>query len=165
LRGDVYERVVRNIEQSRHGSIYINFTISRENHDIFEEAAEEILKIRNIRGILFHIFTPYKGSDPDLKLTAEEKDRVLGRLLKIKRKHPVRIFNTFDGLRAMRSKDWDRPIWASIVSNRGQIGPCCCREGIYDKEICEECGCTPAVETYVLQEGKVLAGMENLRFI
>ena len=59
LRGNVYNKVIRNIIMSKHKKIYINFTISKENILNFDAAAEHLFTLKNIRGILFHIFTPY----------------------------------------------------------------------------------------------------------
>ena len=63
MRGDIYQTIIENIIESKHPRIYANFTISKNNLGSFEKGAEAIFKIHNIRGILFHLFTPYIGSD------------------------------------------------------------------------------------------------------
>ncbi len=165
IRGDIHESVVANIAASRHEHIYINFTISKINYAGFDSSAASILKLKNVRGILFHLFTPYIGADVSLSLDHAERIHALERLRRIKKKHPLRISNTFAGLRALKDNNWERNIWTSIVASQGQISSCCCRKGIYDHEVCEACGCSPAVETWVLQTLKPTAIIENLRFL
>lgn len=165
IRGDISRRVWNNINQSTHNRIYINFTISRINQDTFIENAKEILNNKKVKGILFHIFTPYINSDKSLLLTSTEQKIVLKQLLKFKREHPIKVSNTFDGIKNLMRNNWSRPIWSSIVINQNVVMECCCREGISNKEICELCGCSPAVESYVLEKLYPLAIIENFRFL
>jgi MoaA/NifB/PqqE/SkfB family radical SAM enzyme len=165
IRGDCHSRVIENIGASSHPGIYVNFTVSRMNLNAFDKAIEDILSIRNIRGMLVHLFTPYIGSDPCLRLDKRERASAIDTIIRLKRRHPLRITNTFDGLRALKDNRWPRPLWSSVVINRGQVGMCCCRQGIYDRQVCENCGCSPATETYVLEQAKPLAIIENLRFL
>lgn len=165
LRGPVYNKVVRNISMSKHKKIYINFTISKENFLDFDASAEQILALAKVRGIFFHIFTPYIGSDESLALTNEEKQLVIRKLQRIKNRHPLKVTNTYDGIKALRENVWERPLWGSVTINQGEPSLCCCRKGIYDNKVCSQCGCSPAVETWVLQKLKPLAIIENLRFL
>ncbi|MFC1698759.1 radical SAM protein [Candidatus Omnitrophota bacterium] len=165
IRGDVYGDVIHNISQSNHEGIYINFTISKVNLMDLEDSADVVLNCRDIRGVLFHLCTPYIGSDETIMLDEEERNIAINKLQRIKKRHPTKVSNTFDGINLLKSNRWERPIWASIVINQGKISPCCCRKGIYDSDVCLKCGCSPAVETLVLQRLKPLAIIENLRFL
>lgn len=165
MRGAIYSRVVHNIVTSPHKRIYINFTVSRVNADDFEKAAERMFKLKNVRGILFHLFTPYLGSEKSLTLPAAERGEVIRKIYNIKKRHPWKVFNTFDGIKALSDDRWPRRVWGSLTINQGEMVPCCCRKGIYDGAVCKNCGCTPAVETWVLQTAKPLALLENLRFL
>ncbi|MEI8344439.1 MAG: radical SAM protein [Candidatus Omnitrophota bacterium] len=165
IRGVFYQKVVANIQRSRHKRIYINFTISAKNCATFFEAAEQILRIKNVRGIMFHLFTPYLGSDESLTLTPSQRADAVRRMLRFKWRHPVRVFNTFAGIRALRKDNWKRPIWSSITINRGEVTECCCRRGICDDRVCAACGCSPAVETWVLQTLDPMAIIENMRYL
>jgi MoaA/NifB/PqqE/SkfB family radical SAM enzyme len=165
LRGDHHAKVCQNIRASAHNRIYVNFTISRINARDFEQAAWRILQMKKIKGILFHLYTPYVGADPALALDAHLKRDVLWRLSRLKRRHPIKIFNTFAGLKALRTDQWQRPVWGSVTMNQGELSTCCCRKGIYDVGVCQNCGCTPAVETWVLQQAKWTAFLENLRYL
>ena len=165
IRGTVFSKVLKNITESSHRGIYINFTISSNNWKSFSESAEEILSIKNVNGILFHLFTPYTGCDESLLLEPEQRQNVLQKLLNFKCRHPIKTFNTFAGISELRRDRWERPIWASVTINQGQITECCCRDGIYDESVCRRCGCSPAVETWVLQQLKMTAMIENLRYL
>ncbi len=165
IRGDVYSQVVKNITSSSHHGIYINFTISKINFHNLENSAEYIFNLKNVKGILFHIFTPYIGSNKNLALNSDERNYSIDKLYKIKKRHPIRVSNTFSGIRTLKKDNWIRPIWSSITINQGEIGPCCCRKGIYNEDVCRNCGCTPAIETWVLERLSPLAIIENLRFL
>jgi MoaA/NifB/PqqE/SkfB family radical SAM enzyme len=165
LRGGVYSRVVGNMRRSRHPGLSVNFTVSRLNWRDFERAARPLLRGPRLRGVLFHLFTPYVGSDPDLRLTPAQRRQVVSGIRRLKQQYPLRVTNTFDGIRALASGRWARPVWGSIVANRGDITTCCCRAGIADADVCAGCGCTPAVETFVLQQVGPLALLENLRYV
>lgn len=103
--------------------------------------------------------------DAGLVINETQRTIVIEKLMKIKRKHPFKVVNTFDGLKYLKNNQWRRPVWSSITINQGQMGLCCCRKGIYDESVCEQCGCSPAVESFVLQEFKPTAIIENLRFL
>ena len=165
IRGSIYNKVINNITNSSHKGIYINFTISRNNYNTFFNAAEKILSIPGIKGILFHLYTKYIGGDESLTLDSIIRKKVFNNLTAFKHKHPVTTFNTFAGIRALLKDNWERPTWASVTINQGNISECCCRDGIYDKNVCRNCGCSPAVETWVLQSFKLTAILENLRYL
>ncbi|MDD4182904.1 MAG: hypothetical protein PHT53_03685, partial [Candidatus Omnitrophica bacterium] len=165
IRGRIYDDVLNNLNNSNHRGIYVNFTVSAVNAWNFEQAAAQIFDIKNVRGIFFHLFTPYLGSNKAMILDEKTKRSVIDKLIRIKRRHPFRVVNTFDGLKYLKRDKWRRPVWSSITINQGQLGLCCCRKGIYDETVCKECGCSPAVESFVLQEAKPAAIIENLRFL
>lgn len=165
LRGSQASIVVDHIRSSRHLGIYVNFVISALNRSRIEEGAESILELENVRGILFHLFTPYVGSDRSLLLDPVERHRAIRTVHRLKVRHPLRVTNTLAGLSALDANVWPRPLWSSVTVNRGEVTPCCCRSGIADSETCSLCGCTPAVETHVLERLRPTAVVDYLRFL
>ena len=165
IRGEGFERVWRNIQHSGHPRIYVNYTASRLNAHNLEQAFERMAACPSIGGVMFHLFSPVVGSDPDLALDDQARHRVVRQIIRLKRRHPLRVTNTYDGLRALRDDTWERPVWSAVVINQGAVTSCCCREGIFDERTCRLCGCTPAMETWVLQQLRPLALLENLRFL
>ncbi len=165
-RGGSYKTIMKNIMKSKHQRIYINYTISSINMINLEEAVANIFRYKEIRGIFFHLFTPYVGLDNnDLTLTRADRRKAIEKIRALKRKNPMRVLNTFAGLKGLYNDNWQRPTWASVVINDGELTECCCREAIRNPRVCRNCGCTPAVETWVLQEMKPSAIVENLRFL
>jgi hypothetical protein len=124
-----------------------------------------MLALKNVKGILFHLYTKYIGGDETLVLSEKDRRAALQRLWKFKILHPVTVFNTFSGIRALIKDNWKRRTSASVTINQGVLSECCCRIGIYDETVCRMCGCTPAVETWVLQTFKPTAIIENLRYL
>jgi MoaA/NifB/PqqE/SkfB family radical SAM enzyme len=165
IRSSIYSRVVENIINSSHKGIHVNFTISSNNAGSFPVAAEKILATPNVKGILFHLYTKYLGGSESLVLEGEERQEAMRKLLRFKIRHPLAVFNTFSGIEALIKDNWERNTYASVTINRGVLSECCCRTGIYDVEVCRKCGCTPAVETWVLQALKPSAILENLRYL
>ena len=165
VRGEGFERVWRNIQRSAHPRIYVNYTASRLNAHSLEQAFDHMAASPAIRGVMFHLFTPVVGSDRGLALRGEQRRAMVRRLLRLKRRHPLQVTNTYDGLRALRDDTWRRPVWSAVVINQGQLTSCCCRDGIFDAQTCALCSCTPAMETWVLQRLRPLALLENLRFL
>ena len=161
----VYECVVRNLAASAHPHLHVNHTITSLNAAGLEKTLEHMLDLPGVRRVMIHLFTPYLGSDRSLLLDASTRADVIARLRRLKRRHPLRLTNTLSGLRALTRDRWPRPIWSSVTICRGMLGSCCCRLGIYDEEVCRACGCTPAVECYVLERLRPLAVLENLRFL
>jgi len=166
IRGEgVYKKVMENISKSSHNKIYINFVISKITIQNLENSIESMLSNKKIKGILLHLFTPYIGLTNEMGLDSLEREKAISKMWKIKKKHPWKVLNTFTGIRALEENSWERPIHSSVVINRGKIALCCCREGIYNKEVCKNCGCTPAIETWVLEKLKPMALIENLRLL
>lgn len=165
IRGSIYSKVIDNINQSTHNGLYINFTVSSNNYDTFIDVAKNILKMKNIRGILFLLYTKYIGGDESLVLEQDKRKDALKKIQVFKIGHPFSVFNTFSGISALKSGRWARNTYASVTINQGLLSDCCCRIGIYDKEVCENCGCTPAVETWALQTFKLSAIFENFRYL
>jgi len=165
-KSTLFDQIVRNLTESSHSRIYVNFTINALNSGVLEQEVEAILGLPNVRGVLLLLFTPYRGlEDSPVRLDPMQKKETLRKMQLLKRRHPFRITNSFAGIRALTRNTWRRPVWGSTVANGGELSTCCCREGIYDTEVCRECGCTPAVETWVLQSMKPSALLEYLRYL
>lgn len=165
IRGNIYNEVILNIKKTKHKGIYINFTISKINYLDFEKSAEKILNINNVKGILFHLYTNYLGGDQSLVIDAEKRKDILNRILRLKYRYPIKISNTFAGIKALIKDNWERPLWGSVTLNKGEVSACCCRNGIYDEAVCKNCGCSPAAETWVLQKVKISAVIENMKYL
>jgi MoaA/NifB/PqqE/SkfB family radical SAM enzyme len=135
LRGKTFDRIMGNIEDSAHPSLYINYTINSRNKDDIGGFCEYVDGIDAIRGVFFYFHTPYYGHD-DLYLEPAERRGILNRMLDYKRRY--KILNSRAGLKAALRNDWQRPLAACSVYEKGTIYDCC--RYSEDPRLCEQCG-------------------------
>jgi MoaA/NifB/PqqE/SkfB family radical SAM enzyme len=135
LRGKCFDRIMENIRNSTHPSLYINYTINVENKDEIGEFCATVDRIDNIRGVFFYFHTPYYGRD-ELYIEPDERRRILYRLLAFRKQY--RILNSQAGLRSALRDDWKRPLGICSVYEEGVVYECCRHSG--DPELCQQCG-------------------------
>ena len=135
LRGKSFERIMENIFESIHPSMFINYTINNYNKNEIEEFCGFIDKIHQIRGIFFYIHTPYYGYD-DLYIEPAGRNEILNKLLDYKKKY--KILNSKAGLNSALNNDWRRPLNICRVYEKGKMHECCSFPG--DPELCKNCG-------------------------
>jgi len=135
LRGNVFDRIMQNINESNHPSLYINFTINNINKNEVRDFCEFINSVKKIRGIFFYFHTPYYGYD-NLFIDSKEKTEILTRMIKNKRKY--KILNSKAGLKSAIRNDWKRPLDICKIYEGGKTFSCC---RFPDNEIlCRDCG-------------------------
>ena len=135
LRGKSFDRIMKNIHESNHTSIYINYTINSKNKSEIEDFCAFIENIPKIKGIFFYFHTPYYGFD-ELYLDKQSKKEVLLRLINLKNKY--KILNSKTGLKSAIKNDWNKNLKICRVYESGQFYNCC-RES-RNGEVCEVCG-------------------------
>ncbi len=135
LRGRVFDRIMNNILESKHRSLYINFTINNYNKNEIKDFCEYINEIKQIKGVFFYFHTPYYGYD-ELYIHVNEKKEILSKLIEYKKK--FKILNSTAGLKSALRNDWRRPLNICQVYEGGKTYSCC-RYGD-DEKLCEECG-------------------------
>ena len=135
LRGESFDRIMSNIQDSPHASLFINYTINTRNKDEIGAFCEHVHGVSNIRGVFFYLHTPYYGHDA-LELDFVERQRVLSDLLSLRRSY--RILNSTAGLRSALRNDWARPMAMCSVYEEGVVYECCRYSG--DPELCRQCG-------------------------
>lgn len=135
LRGKSFDRIMANIQDSGHPSLYINYTINSRNKDETGAFCEAVGGMPRVRGIFFYFHTPYYGRDA-LYIEPEEKRRILRELLVLRKRY--RILNSRAGLHSALRNDWKRPMGVCSVYEKGAVYECCRLCG--DPELCKECG-------------------------
>lgn len=135
LRGKTFDRIVKNISESKHPALYINFTINNYNKNEIQNFCEFINNIDQIRGVFFYFHTPYYGFD-DLYIEPEERKEILQRLIKYKKNY--KILNSKAGLKSALRNDWKRPLDICQVYEKGEIYTCC--RTPRDPNLCKNCG-------------------------
>ncbi len=135
LRGETFDTIVKNINSSKHPSLFVNFTINTYNQAEIESFCEYIGGIKKVRGIFFYFHTPYYGYD-DLYIGLSGREAILVRLLELKRKH--RILNSQSGLKSALKNDWQRPLDVCRIYEKNRIFECCRYPG--NPALCKNCG-------------------------
>ena len=76
LRGESFDRIMGNIRDSAHPSLYVNYTINNRNKEEIHEFCELMHGLEGIRGTFFYFHTPYYGHD-ELDVDPFEKQRLM----------------------------------------------------------------------------------------
>jgi MoaA/NifB/PqqE/SkfB family radical SAM enzyme len=135
LRGVSFARIIDNIRDSEHRSLFVNFTINNFNKNELEGFLSYIDGLKPIRGTFFYFHTPYYGHD-ELYVQPLERQLLLNDLLVYKRR--FRILNSRAGLLSARRNDWKRPLKICSVFEKGNCYECCRYPD--DPELCRNCG-------------------------
>lgn len=135
LRGKSFEKIMNNIKESSHPSLYINYTINSVNKNDIAGFCDFISTISKINGIFFYFHTPYYGYD-ELNLNSDSKTKILKELIELKKHYS--ILNSVPGLKSAIRNDWKRNIDICQVYEGGKFYKCC-REN-KNGEICKDCG-------------------------
>jgi len=135
LRGRSFDRIIDNIGNSTHPSLYINYTINTKNQHQIGAFCEYVEQIDRIRATFFYFHTPYYGYD-ELYIEPVERRRILNRLLEYQKEY--KVLNSPAGLRSALRDDWRRPLDICSVYENGVVYPCCRHSG--DPELCRQCG-------------------------
>lgn len=104
LRGQkgIYKLIKKNVDRSDL-KVTLACVITKRNYHCLEELVEEWSKT-NVRGIIFDFYTPIQGIEDDLWLDFEIRDKVIDRLIKLKKKYPDFFLLSENILRLMKSK-------------------------------------------------------------
>lgn len=135
-RGESFNRVITNIENSPHPHILANVTINRLN---YQEIPDLIQFLKNkVKGITFQFYYPFPDSE-DLWLSQTERVAILDKLISMK-KAGYPILNATRVLDAMKKNTWKCHPWLiGSVEPDGQVS-----YGCYLKNraeiACEKCG-------------------------
>ena len=135
LRGQTFERIMHNMQNSTHPSLYVNYTINQHNKSEIDEFCAYIDGMAHIRGVFFYFHTPYYGHDA-LYIESDERRRILHRLLDSRKRY--RILNSRAGLQSALRNDWQRPLGICSVYEKGTVYEYCRYSG--DAELCSHCG-------------------------
>jgi Fe-coproporphyrin III synthase len=135
LRGETFDKIMKNISESDHPSLFINFTINNYNKAEIEDFCKHVKLMSRINGIFFYFHTPYYGQD-DLYIEPAERNIILSRILNLKRSY--KILNSQAGLKSALNNDWKRPLSICRVYEKGTMYECCRYPG--DSKLCQNCG-------------------------
>lgn len=135
LRGESFDIIMKNIQESRHASLFINSIINSYNKDELESFCKYIDEIPNIQGTFFYFHMPYYRKD-DLYIDQEEREKILHKLLHFKKR--FKILNSYAGIKSAIRNDWERPLEICRVYEKGYVHECC--KFHKERELCDNCG-------------------------
>jgi MoaA/NifB/PqqE/SkfB family radical SAM enzyme len=135
LRGKTFDKIMNNISESNHPSLYINYTINNYNKDEIQDFCKFISSIHHIQGVFFYFHTPYYGFD-DLYIEPDERRAILLKLLQYQKRY--KILNSRAGLTSAFNNDWKRPLDICRVYEKGNTYKCCRYPD--DPQLCQNCG-------------------------
>ena len=160
LRSRSFAQVWENLRSSRHGRLYVHFTINRENRLEIRPLLEKLSEIKAFQGMTVQLFYPYGQGEEPLAINGEARRETLEAVIGMKREG-LPILNSAGRLRAMIANDWhchddilvnvdpDGTVTRGCyVKNRGRID-------------CRSCGFSPVAEAsgaLDLRPGSLWAG-------
>jgi MoaA/NifB/PqqE/SkfB family radical SAM enzyme len=163
IRGETFDIIMNNIQQSSHPNILANITINRLN---FREIPDLIRFLNGkVKGITIQFHYPYEKND-SLYLSFAERRAVLDHLIELK-KQGFPISDSFACLKALKENSWKCEDWmlanaepdgkinlGCYVKNRGEIN-------------CSLCGFAAHTEisfAYHFMLNPILVGMRVFRY-
>jgi MoaA/NifB/PqqE/SkfB family radical SAM enzyme len=164
LRGNginIYDSVIKNIQESKHPNIIINYTINSRNEAEIESFCDEMNKIKQVKGIFFYFHTPYYGFDK-LFLNMEQKRKIIKRILNLKRKG-YKIFNSYACLKGVFKDNWIRPSKICYVYADNKLYQCC--RALGNDDACKNCGYLGYPEIIYILKLKPSAIMSALNYL
>lgn len=166
---NTYKKVKQNIDRPDI-NVNINCVITKINQVCIEEFVEE-WRQTHIRSIGFSFYTPI-GSEDDksIWLTFEERDKVIGRLLKLKKKYPdfinssTQVLNNFKSENCRQITERCRRDYApfnSLCFDFAMVRKFPCIIG--KNADCERCGCTASMFAESIRQGESSFLNQHLR--
>ncbi len=129
--------------------IWLTMTINSVNHHTVEELTEEWRGTVNKIGFQFH--TPFVKGDPLTFPFGEERNRVVDKIIELKKKYPDYVINSVKQISLMKG-NWGGigttpvqcPSWAILsLDHMGRLKQPCCIGSADSKSLkplCEDCG-------------------------
>jgi len=105
LRSGSFDKVWSNLQASRHGHLFVHFTINRENRHDIRPLLEKLKNIQAFSGMTVQLFYPYGQGEAPLALSDVERRAVLEDVIEMK-KRGFPILNSTGRLSAMIRNDW-----------------------------------------------------------
>ena len=139
----MYDRVKRNANRN---DIHINIAcvLNKKNYYCIEDLLKEWRKTK-VGGVNFDFFTPIKGAGKDLWLNFQERDKVIYKLLELRKKYGNFLMNPKPVLELMLSKNAKR-----ITTNCPVTKAAICLDPMGNRKLpcvigeradCARCGC------------------------
>lgn len=162
-RGDCFDQVIKNIEDTTHPNVMANLTINCLNHLEIPELVRFLAS--RVKGITIQFYYPFPDSE-DLWLPKAERITVLDQLIRLK-KNGYPILDTKSTLEALKENTWKCHPWLlASAEPDGRISYGCYLKNRAEVA-CGKCGFAAHVElskAYDWHPGAVFIGHRIFRF-
>lgn len=159
IRGDTYDRIMKNIERASSDRICLYMAINQINKGDIERVCETAKRMKNVRAVSFNFHTPYPGTEY-LMLSKKEKRDCCKRIAALMdRGYP--ILNLRSAFPYVINNTFEKPCrQCIIVENDRQwtCGRCIEVEGL-----CSQCGFLFAAEYSLVFGGNLKAISDMVR--
>lgn len=137
IRGEgVFEKLIKNINNSTHKNINANMTINNLNYENVGAVIEFVAAHPKIRLLSLNFHTPF-GDNHDLMLTPEKRNEIIDLIIDYK-KRGYPIMNTICGLKLMKNPGYNENCYVTnFIMPDGLRLPQC--QG-FEQNLCESCG-------------------------
>ena len=162
IRGDTFDRIIANIEASRHQRIYAHMTINSLN---WQQAPELVRYLSGrVEGVTIQFHYPYDDLEVDLYLPIDKRRQVLDELIALKREgYPVA--DSYACLKALKDQRWRcRPWMIASVDPDGSMTRGCYLQG-RGPISCERCGFSAHTEISLAYGGVLDAILTGSRLL
>lgn len=159
IRGNTYDLILKNIDNSTADNICLYMAINNENKDCVKAVCDVTKKKRNVRAVSFNFHTPYPDTRK-LELKKTDKEKILKEIEGlIKDGYP--IFNLKSAFRYIRDNSFKTPCHQCVVMENGKIS--ICGRCIEVPGLCEKCGYFFAAEYSLVFSGNIRVIFDMLR--
>lgn len=144
IRGKgIYDKIKKNADRNDI-KVTLACVLNKENYHCIEDMLEEWKKTK-VKGIIFDFYTPIKGIKEDFYIEPELRDKIIDKLLKLKKKYGKFIWDSEALLNSMKSKNAHKVtshcILPKAIFSMDPMGkrkfPCI----LGKKADCSKCGC------------------------
>ncbi len=158
IRGETYDLIMHNIENSKNDNICFYMAINKLNKDYIKDVCLTAKAMKNVRAVSFNFHTPYEGTE-HLSLTKQEKQRCVDTISQmIDEGAPV--FNLKAAFPYLVQNKFPTPCHQCVVIEDGKISTC--GRCVEVKGLCEKCGYFFVAEYTLLFKGNLKIMFEML---
>lgn len=159
VRGDIYDRVMENIERATANNICFYMAINQINKDTIREVCITAREKKNVRAVSFNFHTPYPDTK-ELALSKEEKADCC-KMISQMMDEGAPVFNLKSAFPYLINNSFPTPCHQCVVMENGKLSTC--GRCIEVPGLCEKCGYFFVAEYTLLFKGNIRIIFEMLR--
>ena len=159
IRGETYDIIMKNIEQSTSNNICLYMAINQINKEKIKEVCYITKEKENIRAVSFNFHTPYPDT-ARLVLSIEEKQQCCDVITQMM-DEGVPVFNLRSAFKHLIYNSFPTPCHQCVVMENGKISTC--GRCIDVPNLCDRCGYFFVAEYTLLFRGNVKIIIDMLK--